>query len=71
LIAQETGAERGDVQASVVANALIGVHRSLVHYTRARILAGTPPPKLARDVRKQGERALAALERGLGDYGAR
>jgi AcrR family transcriptional regulator len=71
LIAQETGAERGDVQASVVANALIGVHRSLVHYTRAQILAGTPPQKLARDVRKQAERALAALERGLGDYGAR
>jgi len=71
LIAQETGAEAGDVQASVAANALIGVHRSLVRFTRARILAGVPPPRLARDVRKQGERALATLEHGLGDLGAR
>jgi AcrR family transcriptional regulator len=71
LIAQETGAEAGDVQASVAANALIGVHRSLVHFTRARILAGVPPPRLAREVRKQGERALATLEHGLGDLGAR
>ncbi len=69
LIAEETGARDDDVRPWVAANALMGVHRALVDYVRRETLAGTPNAKLARDVRVQGTRALAALERGLGDYG--
>ncbi len=63
LIADETRAD--EVQARVVANALMGVHRALVDFTRARILAGARGSALAREVRARGRRALATLERGL------
>jgi AcrR family transcriptional regulator len=68
LIANETGAKPGDVEPRVVANALIGVHRALVDYSRRRIVAGARSPRLARDVRAQAHQALAALEQGLGRY---
>jgi AcrR family transcriptional regulator len=68
LLAEETGA-RGDAEPSVVAYALIGLHRSLVAYVRAGTLAGTPNATLARGVRAQAKKALARLEHGLGDYG--
>jgi AcrR family transcriptional regulator len=68
LIAAERGLEPGDVEPSVVANALMGVHRALVHYTRGRVLAGARGERLARDVRAEVERALALLERGLAGY---
>jgi AcrR family transcriptional regulator len=70
LLAEETGARPGDIEPRVVANALMGVHRSLVDFTRARIVAGDPGPKLRRAVLAQGKRALARLETGLADYGA-
>ena len=68
-IAAEAGAHPLDVTPWVVANALIGVHRSLIDYVRRETLAGTPNRKLARDVRAQAKQALAALESGLADYG--
>jgi AcrR family transcriptional regulator len=68
-IADEIGARPSDVTPWVVANALIGVHRSLVDHVRRETLAGTPNRKLARDVRAQAKHALAALESGLVDYG--
>jgi AcrR family transcriptional regulator len=68
-IADETGAHPSEVMPWVVANALIGVHRSLIDYVRRETLAGTPNPKLARDVRVQAKQALAALETGLAGYG--
>jgi len=68
LIAQETGASADDVEPWVAANALMGVHRALVDYTRSRIVAGARNPGLARQVRAQGKRALKTLERGLGRY---
>jgi AcrR family transcriptional regulator len=71
LMAEQTGAQPDEVEAHVAANALIGVHRTLVNYTRARILAGARAPQLTRDVRKQGRRAIATLRAGLGDYGVR
>jgi AcrR family transcriptional regulator len=71
LIAEETGARPDDVQASVVAHALIGVHRSLVEYVRRGTLAETPNAKLARDLRRQAMPALRALEHGLGGYGVK
>ena len=71
LIAGETGARPGDVRPWVTANALLGIHRALIDYARSRILAGAENPALARDVRRQGERALAALEGGFGSGQAR
>ena len=67
----DTGAAPGDLDARVAANALVGVQRALVDYTRRRILTGEQPATLAADVRALAERAFALLEDGLGDYGAR
>jgi AcrR family transcriptional regulator len=71
LLARETGAAPDDVEPRVVANALMGVHRALVDFTRRRIVAGERNPRLHRQVRAQGRRALARLERGLEGYGER
>jgi AcrR family transcriptional regulator len=70
LISKETGAAEGDVEPWVAANALMGVHRGLLDYTRRRVLAGVRNPRLGREVRRQAERALALLHEGLGEYGA-
>jgi AcrR family transcriptional regulator len=67
LLAAETGAPAGDVGAQVVANALMGVHRALIDYVRHRVLADDEVTRLAADVREQGTRAFALLERGLHD----
>jgi AcrR family transcriptional regulator len=66
LLAAEAAARPGDIEPWVVANAMMGVHRALVEYTRARIAEGARNPGLVRDVRAQAKRALATLERGLG-----
>jgi MftR C-terminal domain len=66
VLAVEAGAPADDVQAWVVANAVMGVHRALVEYVRRQVLAGRRGRSLAEAVRAEGERALAALERGLG-----
>jgi AcrR family transcriptional regulator len=58
----------GDVEAWVVANAIIGVHRGLVAYVRRSVLEGKGGPGLAREVRDQAERALAVLDLGLAGY---
>jgi AcrR family transcriptional regulator len=72
LIADETSASAGDPRPYVVANALIGVHRSLIAYVRQRLEIGTPNRRrLARDTRERGEKALALLAEGLGDYAAK
>jgi AcrR family transcriptional regulator len=70
LIEMETGAAEGDVEPWVAANALMGVHRGLLDYTRRRVLAGVRNPRLGREVRRQGERALGLLRQELGRYGA-
>ncbi len=70
-IAEEMGAGDDDVKPWVVANALIGVHRALVDHSRRRLAAGAPSARIAREVRAQGERALATLEGGLGSIGVR
>jgi AcrR family transcriptional regulator len=67
LIAVETGSD--GVEAWVAANAMMGVHRGLVDYTRRRIIAGDRSSRLMRDVQAEADRALARLARGFGDYG--
>jgi AcrR family transcriptional regulator len=69
LLTKETRAKPSDVTPFVVAHALIGLHRSLVAYVRAGTLRGTPNPTLARGVRAQAKKAVAALAEGLGGYG--
>jgi AcrR family transcriptional regulator len=71
LLAEETGAAPDAVEPRIAANALLGVHRTLVDYSRTQIAAGVRNPLLARRVRAQGRQALALLEHGLGDYAAK
>jgi AcrR family transcriptional regulator len=71
LIAEETGAGPDDLEPRIAADALIAVHRALIDYARPRIVAGEPRADLRRAFRRQGRRAFARLEDGLGDYGRR
>jgi AcrR family transcriptional regulator len=71
LIAHDTRARPGDIRPRVAAHALMGVHRSLIDYTRNRIAAGELTPRLSRDVTAQAKHAFALLEDGLGAYGIR
>jgi AcrR family transcriptional regulator len=69
LLRAETKAKPDDIEPWVVANALIGVHRALVQFTRRQILTGARNPALSRAVRRQAKQALNALETGLAGYG--
>src|SRR5215217_2012654 len=62
LIAEETGARPDDVEPWVAANAMMGVHRRLIDFTRERIVAGARHPELAAEVLAQADRGLALLE---------
>jgi AcrR family transcriptional regulator len=68
LIAEEAGAEPDAVEPWVAANAMMGVHRRLIDYTRGRIISGARHPELAADVLEQADRGLALLAHGLGGY---
>lgn len=68
LIAEEVGAAADAVGPLVAANALMGVHRALVDYSRRQILAGVRNPLVGRRIRAQGRQALALLGHGLGNY---
>jgi AcrR family transcriptional regulator len=71
VIAEETGARAGAIEPQVAANALLGAHRALIDYVRARALAGASASQVAREVRARAKRAFDLLEEGLGDYGVR
>jgi len=71
LIAEDTGAEEGDVASRVVANSLLGLHRALIDRVREQALAGAPAARIREDIRAEAEHAVAQLERGLGDFGVR
>lgn len=71
VLAAQTGAESGDVEAKAVAIALMATHRALVAHVRRRVLAGWKGKRLADDYRTQARRALGRLERGLGGYAVR
>ena len=57
-----------DPDPQVAANALLGIQRALVAYTRQRVLADPTPAGLAADVQRHAEAAFALLDHGLGDY---
>ncbi len=65
LIAEERGLVPDDIEAWVMANALIGVQRALVSDVRRQVLARVAPQTIVRRVRARGRGALRALERGL------
>ncbi len=71
LIAEERGAEPGDVVCRVVANTLIGLHRALIDDVRDQALAGVPAARIRRRVHSEARRAIAQLDRGLRDFGVR
>jgi MftR C-terminal domain len=71
LLAEETGASADDVEPWIAANALMGVHRTLLEDARRRALAGRRSRRLAIEVRGTAKRALALLEHGLGGYALR
>jgi MftR C-terminal domain len=68
LIANETGAAAGDLEPRVAATALVDLQRALLDAAREKVLLGRRGARLARELRSEGERALALLERGLGRY---
>jgi AcrR family transcriptional regulator len=68
IVAAETGARPGDVEPWVVANALIGVHRALIEFVRADVLAGRTGPSLVRRARAQLDKAMGRLDRGLAGH---
>jgi len=65
VIADAHGSRSGDIRPWVLANALTGVHRALVHQVRGDILAGTDARTVRLRARRQADRALALLEQGL------
>jgi AcrR family transcriptional regulator len=68
LLAEETGAGEDDIRPMVAANAMMGVHRSLIDYVRGRVVAGELGPELGPRVRAEAERALDLIDAGLGDF---
>jgi AcrR family transcriptional regulator len=70
-IAEDTGAKPDDVTPRVVANAIVGLHRALIDYVRDQAAAGASARRIRTGVRAEAERAIAQLERGLGDFGVR
>jgi AcrR family transcriptional regulator len=68
LIADETGSAANDVEPRAVANALVGIHRALIDYSRERALAGARASQIAPGLRAQAKQAFAQLQRGLGEY---
>jgi hypothetical protein len=71
LLAEETGADSGDVEPLTAAAAMIGAHRALVSYVRRRVLEGRRGHALVEDARSQIRRAFGRLDRGLGGYATR
>ncbi|MDQ4129876.1 MAG: TetR/AcrR family transcriptional regulator [Actinomycetota bacterium] len=69
-IADDLGGDR-EVQARVVATALMGVHVALVDLARTLALGGVAGGRLAKAVEAQAVPAFDRLERGLRDFGLR
>jgi AcrR family transcriptional regulator len=68
LLREETGAKPDDITPWVAANAMVGVHRALIGFSRRLILAGTRNPQLRRRVLAEARASLATLEDGLAAY---
>jgi len=71
VLAGETNSDPLDVETMGMAAAMMGVHRALVGYARAQVLAGRRGPELMADMKGQLRRAFGRLERGLDGYAVR
>ena len=60
-----------DQLASALLLAQLGLHRALIDYVRDQALAGAPAARIRQGVRREAKRAIAQLEHGLRDLGAR
>ena len=67
-LAREVGCS--ELDASIAASVLVGVHWQFFVLARKRALAGRHGPAAARRLRADLERAYELLEHGLGDLGA-
>ncbi len=67
-LAEASGAEAGDPEPRVAANAMIGVYRDLVSHARRRAADGAGEAAVSREIGARGRRAVALLEEGLGHY---
>jgi AcrR family transcriptional regulator len=65
---EETGASTDDPEPWIAANAMMGIHRTLVHHVRTRSLAGVSNRRIAGEIESRGKAGLALLKRGLGRY---
>jgi AcrR family transcriptional regulator len=68
LLAAETGADPGDIEPRLAAEAMMAFHRSLIEFARRRALSRTSSADLAAEIRAAGKHALALLEGGFADY---
>jgi hypothetical protein len=71
LIAEETGAQPGQIEPWLAAHAVLGLYASLLELARDRVLAGVAGPELSAELRRQGRRGLALLQFGLAGYAKR
>jgi AcrR family transcriptional regulator len=71
-IADETGAEVGDLRPWAVAHALMGIHRTLIGFVRRHLTGqAVDHARLADEVKARGQQALDLLAAGLGSCGAK
>lgn len=68
LLAAESDAPAGDVEARVAANALVGVHRTLLGHVRRRVLQDEDLTDLADDLQQLATAAFDLLEDGLRNF---
>jgi AcrR family transcriptional regulator len=71
LIAKETGAKPGAVEARLAASSLIAIHRDLIDFVRKRTVAGDAARDVRGQVRARAKRAFELLEGGLAGYGVK
>ena len=71
LLAEETGASRGDIEPRIAAETMMAFHRSLIDFARGRALSRKSNASFASEIRAAGEDALTLLEAGLPQYGIR
>lgn len=70
-LADEAGADPGDLTPALVAAQIHATLTTLTAYATRRMLAGESVAAVEPDLREQAERAFALLKSGIGDYCAR
>ena len=71
LLARETGADPDDPEPLTAAQALMGVHRTILYSVRRAAVAGQRGQALADATKECTRRALAVTGAGLQDYAIR